>query len=62
MSKLILSAKRFWNDDEAATAVEYGIIVAMVAVGIGAALIGVRQEIIKVLDDVKNALTSMGTS
>jgi pilus assembly protein Flp/PilA len=37
--------KRLWNDDEAANAVEYGLIAALIAVALITALIVFRQEI-----------------
>ena len=43
MSNLI---KRLWNDDEAANAVEYGLITAVIAVALIAALVLFRNEII----------------
>jgi len=39
MEKLI----RFFKDEEGATAVEYGLMVALIAIGIMAAVIGVRN-------------------
>ena len=43
MSNLI---KRLWNDDEAANAVEDGLITAVIAVALIAALVLFRNEII----------------
>ncbi len=37
---------RLWNEEEGATATEYGLIVAVVAVALIAALVLFRQEIV----------------
>ena len=37
--------KRLWNDDEAANAVEYGLITAVIAVALIAALVLFRDQI-----------------
>lgn len=34
MDKLVHSVKNFWNDEEGVTAIEYGLIAALIAVAI----------------------------
>lgn len=38
--------RRLWNEEEGATATEYGLIVAVVAVALIAALVLFREEIV----------------
>ncbi len=38
MKKLMTAMKAFWNDEEGATAIEYGLIAALIAVVILAAV------------------------
>jgi len=42
MKKLTLAVKNFWNDEKGVTAIEYGLIAALIAVAIivGAGLVG----------------------
>lgn len=46
MSKTASLVKRLWADDEAANAVEYGLITAVIAVALIAALVIFRNEIV----------------
>lgn len=50
--------KNFWADEEGATAIEYGLIAGLIAVGIiaGATMIG--GELTKIFCQIGNALTS----
>jgi pilus assembly protein Flp/PilA len=43
---MVAAMKRFWNDESGATAVEYGLMVALIAVVIitAVALIGTRLD------------------
>ncbi|NBW00426.1 MAG: Flp family type IVb pilin [Betaproteobacteria bacterium] len=34
MNKLVRASKRFWKDESGVTAIEYGLIAALIAVGI----------------------------
>ena len=45
MTKTTSMIKRLWNDEEAANAVEYGLITAVIAVALIAALLLFRNEI-----------------
>lgn len=47
MSKLMTAVKTFWSDEEGATAIEYGLIVALIAVVVVAAvaLIGTNLDL-----------------
>ena len=48
MANLRLAVKTFWNDEEGATAIEYGLIAALIAVVIvaGATLVGTQLDCI----------------
>lgn len=59
MRTLIAAAGRFWKDQDGATAIEYGLIAALVAVAVitGASLLGVN--ISGLFSAVANCLTSL---
>jgi len=46
MNKLALAVKNFWNDEEGVTAIEYGLIAALIAVMIiaGATTVGIKLD------------------
>lgn len=52
MKNLAFAVKRFWVDEEGATAVEYAIMVAMIAVAIVAAVYLVGQKVENVFQQV----------
>jgi pilus assembly protein Flp/PilA len=49
--------KGLWNDDSGATAVEYGIMVALIAVVIIAAVITIGDNLTATFEEVGDALT-----
>lgn len=51
----------FLRDEEGATAIEYGLIAGVIAVGILVSLQGVREAIIKLFDNVKDVLGTAST-
>jgi pilus assembly protein Flp/PilA len=53
MTKLI---KKFWNDEDGATMVEYGLMVALIAVVLIATIILVQQGLNTVFSEVANQL------
>ena len=52
--------KRFWNDEEGATAIEYGLIAGLISVAIVAVLASLGGELEDTFDKILNALK--GTS
>lgn len=48
--------KRFWNDEEGATAIEYGLIAGLISVVIVTVLGLLGDEINKVFEKIKDAL------
>lgn len=58
MTNLKLAAKNFWNDEEGATAVEYGLLVALIAMVILVAVIAVGTNLNKVFQTVANCLAA----
>lgn len=48
--------KKFWKDESGATAIEYGLIAALVAVAIIAALQTMTVELNGVFEDIATAL------
>jgi len=58
MSKIINFAQQFWADEEGATAIEYGLLAALIAVVIitGVSLVGTTLEttFLKIADCVKS--------
>ncbi len=47
---------RFMNDESGATAIEYGLIAAIVAVGIIAALCTMKDQLVKTFGNVEDGL------
>ncbi len=47
---------KLWKDEEGATAVEYGIMVALIAVGIIRAVTGVGQKLVALFNNVSSQL------
>jgi pilus assembly protein Flp/PilA len=58
MNALIQFVKNFWNDEEGATAVEYGLMVALIAAVIIAAVTLIGTNLNLVFNFVANALTT----
>ena len=54
--------KRFLKDESGATAIEYGLIAALIAVIIIAAVQGVGTSVKTTFENVKTGLTGTGTS
>lgn len=48
--------KNFWKDEEGATAIEYGLIAGLVAVGLLTALTSIGQNLRNVFCDIADAL------
>lgn len=61
MKSLIPGIKRFFLEEEGASAVEYGILVALIAVAIVATVYLVGQQLNNVFMKIKNCLQSAGT-
>lgn len=58
MNKLIQYFKSFWNNEEGATAVEYGLMVALIAAVIIAAVTLIGTNLNAVFNFIANALTT----
>lgn len=57
MGKIILATRRFLRDEEGVTAIEYGLIAALIAIVIIAAVTLVGQDLNNTFQKVANALT-----
>lgn len=61
MNKLLLKFFTwYWNDEKGATAIEYGLIAALISVVIIGALKAVGTDLTKTFTSVGTALTSAG--
>jgi len=58
MEKLVLATRRFLRDEEGATAVEYGIMVSLIAVVIIAAVAVIGDKIEDAFQKVANCVTN----
>jgi len=58
MSKLIQQAGRFVRDEDGVTAIEYGLIAALIAVGIIAALSTIGKDLATVFNTIADDLNS----
>jgi len=56
MKKLINNFKTFVRDEEGVTAIEYGLIAALIAVVIILAVTNVGQALVQIFTDIANAL------
>lgn len=53
--------QRFWNDEEGATAIEYGLIAGLVAVAIVTILSTLGGQLQVIFTKISTALTAAGT-
>jgi pilus assembly protein Flp/PilA len=56
MNKLVLAAKRFWKDESGVTAIEYGLIAALIGVAIVTAVTSVGTELDLLFKDIASKL------
>ena len=50
---------KFWRDEEGATAIEYGLIAGLIAVGIIASVTNIGTQLKALFDAVVNKLTAI---
>ena len=50
--------KNFWNDEEGATAIEYGLIAGLIAVGLVAALTAIGTDLSGLFGKIREILTT----
>ena len=48
--------QRFWNDEEGATAIEYGLIAGLIAVALIAAVTALGTDLTKIFTDISTVL------
>lgn len=53
--------KKFWKDEEGATAIEYGLIAGLIAVGILVAVTDIGKYLKVVFEKIATSLTEVGT-
>lgn len=56
MDKLVLASRNFLSEEEGVTAIEYGLIAALIAVAVIATVYLVGQELDKVFKAIKDCL------
>jgi pilus assembly protein Flp/PilA len=61
MKKLMRFASRLWKDEEGATAIEYGLLAALVAVAIIGAVTSLSDQLQDTFTHVDNALNTANT-
>ena len=61
MDKLVQGMKAFWQDEEGVTAIEYGLIAALIAVAIIATVSAVGDSLNATFEKVSGALDDAGT-
>ncbi len=61
MTKFIEFGKRLFKDEEGATAIEYGLLAALIAVGIIAIVGSLGQNIAGAFDEVDDQITDQNT-
>lgn len=58
MNKLVVASRKFLRDEEGVTAIEYGLIAALIAVAVIATVYLVGQELNTVFNKIKTCLTT----
>ena len=58
MDKLTIAARRFWCEEDGVTAIEYGLIAALIAVTIIAAVTSVGDNLVLVFDHIADELAA----
>ncbi len=61
MKQFMTAVKKFVEDEEGVTAIEYGLIAALIAVGISVALIAVRTGLSTLFNNIATCVTTPGT-
>ncbi len=56
MGRFIQAAKQFAKDEEGVTAIEYGLIAALIAVFIAVAVGGVGEALVALFEDISEKL------
>ena len=59
---MIQGIKNFWNEEDGATAVEYGIMVAAIAAVIITDVISIGNNVNTAMDGVDGSLTTLNTN
>ena len=54
--------KNFWNDEEGATAIEYGLIAGLIAVGIIVGATALGTDLNELFNKIAGKLNTAGTS
>ena len=62
MNALLMSIKRFVKDEEGVTAIEYGLIAALIAVVIAGAVVIVGTQLNNVFTTIGTCLSSAGAT
>ena len=52
---------KFWRDEEGATAIEYGLIAGLIAVGILTAVTDIGDKLVVIFGKIGTSLTKAGT-
>jgi pilus assembly protein Flp/PilA len=58
MQVLTAGLKQFWRDEEGASAIEYALVAAMVAVALVTFITPIRNAVKAIFGDIQTALTS----
>ncbi len=58
MSILTNCLKQFWHDEEGASAIEYALVAAMVAVALVTFITPIRNAVKGIFTDIQSALTT----
>jgi pilus assembly protein Flp/PilA len=62
MNKLYFAARRFWTEEKGVTAIEYGLIAAIVAVGLILVLGTLSDRLDTIFGNISTALSTAGTT
>lgn len=62
MNKLFLATQKFLSDEEGVTAIEYGLIAALIAVAVIVTVAAIGSQLNDVFVKIKTCLSTNGTS
>jgi len=62
MNKLLMSIKHFVKDEEGVTAIEYGLIAALIVLVIAASVVIVGTQLNTVFENIGTCLSTQGTT
>ena len=58
MNQLLIATRKFLRDEEGVTIIEYALMAALIALGVVATVIAVKDQLVILFSKIKNCLTT----